>query len=356
MNTFSLSTIKLFLLQNIKYYLFFIIVTIAASAYYYNSIPQKYNANIVFEMFASDINTINQNINNTLNKKKINLEIEKINPISDTYRFLYIPSTYENITKYDNISAVIPIPQFDTLEYGDMNHQSIKLVMTNFETKSDALLSTNTLIKNLNFLVRKKTYSNIESKLNTEIIRLSNEKTKSEKNLKDIEKKFKLIHMQMISVLTEAEKISKIYSKESIGNMNQGELIYTPSMTFYDNEEANLFKKMFFQEGHGSIEEKLAQTKEINLQNILSNDKNYQKLKDDLINYSKNIYNNSNVIKELDLILDQNYNYNESVNIKTNVTLIEKILLIELISFSILLSIIMGSLLGILKSGIKFID
>ena len=70
MNTFSLSTIKLFLLQNIKYYLFFIIVTIAASAYYYNSIPQKYNANIVFEMFASDINTINQNINNTLNKKK----------------------------------------------------------------------------------------------------------------------------------------------------------------------------------------------------------------------------------------------------------------------------------------------
>ena len=28
MNTFSLSTIKLFLLQNIKYYLFFIIVTI----------------------------------------------------------------------------------------------------------------------------------------------------------------------------------------------------------------------------------------------------------------------------------------------------------------------------------------
>ena len=91
-------------------------------------------------MFASDINTINQNINNTLNKKKINLEIEKINPISDTYRFLYIPSTYENITRYDNISEVIPIPQFDTLEYGDMNHQSIKLVMTNFETKSDALL------------------------------------------------------------------------------------------------------------------------------------------------------------------------------------------------------------------------
>ena len=72
MQTFNLDTIKIFIIQNIKFYVVMLIITTTASIYYFNSMPQKYNANLTFEMFLNDINKINLDINKQLIEKKFN--------------------------------------------------------------------------------------------------------------------------------------------------------------------------------------------------------------------------------------------------------------------------------------------
>jgi hypothetical protein len=307
-------------------------------------------------MFLDDINKINRDINKQLIEKKIQLKkSENINPISETYRLLHVRKTYKDIRNYQTSSS-IPVPVFEGLEYGDMNYQNVSLEMNNFESKSEANIAINKLIKNLNSLVRIKAYTGLKSTLESEIFNLLNEKTNAETSMNKIENNLKLTHNRMIKILTEAERISKIHTDETNNNaMNNGELIYTPSMAFFENYNMNVFK-IFFQEGHGSVEEKLAQARDINIDDIILNDEKYQSLKQNISTNGKKIIYIEKFINDLDLILDQNYNYKESVNIKTYVSLSSKISIIELISYSILISFIIGSLLGILKNGIKFFE